>query len=182
MSDARQSTPGPPDLPESPVFRETFLAHFPPADASLLRAAGTALANAVLEGTPYATDEPAPTQELRAAGLDLAHLVQYLQDLGTVRHHSAVTDREHDLSRRAELWAATLLQPLVEILSTVGAPEAEPSVDRLIQAAQKVVRDARERRRLRRGSDPQIDALEDALHTRQRPTCCPTDRARREAR
>lgn len=120
MSDQWKSTSRPDHLPDSAVFRETFLAHFDPGEAAALRRAGEVLFDRVLEGEPYASGERGFSQELRAAGLELAHLVEYFREIGQCRHHEATDDLSHAQCRQADVWAEDLLRVMGDVLTTVG--------------------------------------------------------------
>ena len=120
MSDQSKSTFQPDDLPDSAVFRETFLAHFDPDEAAALRRAGELLFDRVLEGKPYESGERGFAQELRAAGLELAHLVESFRGIGQCRHHGATDDLAHAHCRQADVWAEEVLRLMGDVLSTVG--------------------------------------------------------------
>lgn len=124
MSDQPKSTSRPDDLPDSAVFRETFLAHFDPGEAAALRRAGEVLFDRVLEGEPYDAEERGFSQELRAAGLELAHLVESFREIGQRRHHGATDDLAHARCRQAEVWAEEVLRIMCDVLTAVGPAPA----------------------------------------------------------
>lgn len=119
MSDQSKSI-HPDDLPDSAVFRETFLAHFDPEEAAALRRAGEVLFDRVLEGEPYDSGELGFSQELRAAGLELSHLVESFREIGQCRHHGATDDLAHAHCRQADVWAEEVLRVMGDVLATVG--------------------------------------------------------------
>lgn len=102
--------PRPPAAPplrsaEHPVFRQTFLALYPPDEAETLRRGGIALWQAAVAQGASGSGEPPTVARLRAAGRELALVADFLADVAADAAAHELAPAEARLARRADRLA-----------------------------------------------------------------------------